>query len=274
MIASNKDRGVNKKIVNIFKEYLSNPSQEIYSDIKNGIDKLEESELVKLLVGIVSKDVVNLYSDKINKVGDSFFARYFSLTTVDLPNATTIGGNAFQNCTNLTTVDLPSVESIGASTFYDCTNLTTVNLPSAESISGSTFHNCTNLTSIDLPNATSIAYNAFYGCKSLTSIDLPSAESIGDRAFRDCINLTTVDLPNVTTIGEYAFYGCKSLTSIILSNDNKVSLNNYVFDDTLIASGTGYIYVPDDLVDEYKVASNWSTYSNQIKPLSELPTEE
>ena len=40
-----------------------------------------------------------------------------------------------------------------------------------------------------------------------------------------------------------------------------------------IASGTGYIYVPDDLVDQYKVATNWATYASQIKGLSEIPAE-
>jgi hypothetical protein len=36
-----------------------------------------------------------------------------------------------------------------------------------------------------------------------------------------------------------------------------------------IANGNGYIYVPDDLVDDYKAATNWNAYANQIKPLSE-----
>ena len=42
--------------------------------------------------------------------------------------------------------------------------------------------------------------------------------------------------------------------------------------DTIIR-GTGYIYVQDNLVEQYKSATNWSTYADQIKPLSELPQE-
>ena len=42
-----------------------------------------------------------------------------------------------------------------------------------------------------------------------------------------------------------------------------------IFGGSKIASGTGYIYVPDDLVEDYKAATNWSTYAAQIKPLSE-----
>ncbi len=33
----------------------------------------------------------------------------------------------------------------------------------------------------------------------------------------------------------------------------------------------GYIYVPDELVDAYKTATNWSVFANAIKGLSELP---
>lgn len=45
------------------------------------------------------------------------------------------------------------------------------------------------------------------------------------------------------------------------------------FSNSAIASGTGYIYVPDALVEDYKVATNWSTYAAQIKPLSEYVEE-
>ena len=36
-----------------------------------------------------------------------------------------------------------------------------------------------------------------------------------------------------------------------------------------IASGTGYIYVPDNLVDSYKADSNWAALSAKIKGISE-----
>ena len=31
------------------------------------------------------------------------------------------------------------------------------------------------------------------------------------------------------------------------------------------------IYVPDALVNDYKAATNWSTYADRIKGISELP---
>ena len=36
---------------------------------------------------------------------------------------------------------------------------------------------------------------------------------------------------------------------------------------TPIEDGTGYIYVPSNLVDSYKSANGWSTYANQIRAI-------
>ena len=47
--------------------------------------------------------------------------------------------------------------------------------------------------------------------------------------------------------------------------------NTNTFNSTPIASGTGYIYVPAALVDNYKAATNWSTYANQIRAIEDYP---
>ena len=135
------------------------------------------------------------------------------------------------------------------------------------------FSGCNNLTTVNLPECTSIRSSAFQSCTSLTTIDLPKCTSIGSNAFFSCNNLTTVNLPECTSIGSNAFFSCNNLTTIILSNNQVVTLNGTsAFINSPIANGTGYIYVPDNLVDSYKTATNWSTYANQIKPISELPS--
>ena len=158
--------------------------------------------------------------------------------------------------------------------FIECTSLTTIDLPKCATINRHTFRGCTNLTTIDLPECTSIGSSAFYSCKSLTTIDLPKCTSIGGNTFYNCKSLTTVNLPECTSIGDFAFDGCTNLTTIILSNNQVVTLGNInVFYSSSIANSTGYIYVPDNLVDSYKTATNWSSYANQIKPISELSDE-
>ena len=165
---------------------------------------------------------------------------------------TTIKNRLFSNCTSLTTINLPECTTLGYQAFMNCTNLTTVNLPECTRIKEDTFINCTNLVTVDLPKCTTIESNAFANCTSLTTIDLPECTSIGNTAFAGCTNLTT----------------------IILSNNQVVTLGNInAFNNSPIVYGTGYVYVPDNLVNSYKTATNWSTYANQIKPLSELPSE-
>ena len=156
--------------------------------------------------------------------------------------------------------------------FRECASLTTVDLPKCATINSHTFQGCTSLTTVDLPECTSINRYAFWDCTHLTTANLPKCTSIGDEAFGGCTNLTTIDLPECSSIGHAAFSGCTSLTTMILSNNQVVTLDGYAFYNTPITNGTGYIYVPDNLVDSYKTATNWSTYANQIKPISELPS--
>lgn len=75
----------------------------------------------------------------------------------------------------------------------------------------------------------------------------------------------------VTSIGATAFRECGVLSSVVLNCETVPSLGNTnAFYLTPIASGTGIIYVLDTLVDAYKSATNWSSFSEQIKGISEL----
>jgi hypothetical protein len=75
----------------------------------------------------------------------------------------------------------------------------------------------------------------------------------------------------LTTIGSGVFGSCSKLAKLILRSNTLCALSSAgAFTSTPIAKGTGFIYVPDDLVDTYKGATNWSTYANQIKGISEL----
>ena len=152
------------------------------------------------------------------------------------------------------------------------TLLTTASLPLATSLGTYAFYGCTKLTTASLPLATSISNNAFQNCSALTTVSLPAATSISNNAFQNCSALTTASLPLATSIGTYAFSGCTKLTSLTLSKNQVATLSaTNAFLSTPIASGTGYIYVPDSLVAQYKTATNWATYANQILPISQKP---
>lgn len=131
-----------------------------------------------------------------------------------------------------------------------------------------------SLTSVSLPAATLIGIYAFSNCGDLKSADLPAATSIGDSAFQES-GLTAIDLPAVTSIDQYGFYHCSNLASVKIGSKNPnvcILSNSNAFSGTPVKKGTGFLYVPDALIDSYKTATNWSVYANQIKPLSEEPT--
>ena len=237
----------------------------------------------QLLIDILAGTCETLTGDAITSIADYVFYKKQSLKTIDLPNCVSVGNNAFYGCGALTAVDLPMVTSIGDYAFCICTALTNVNLPVAISIGKSMFYGCTALTTVDLPMATSIGDFAFRDCTALTNVNLPVATSIARNAFQSCIALTSINLPMVTSIGNYTFLRCFSLTALVLSGTNVCTLaNENAFGNCYHILGTtdstynptgekdGYIYVPDDLVDSYKSATNWTTYASQIKPLSEF----
>lgn len=136
-------------------------------------------------------------------------------------------------------------------------------------------YNYTDLTSIYLPAATSIGDYAFYECRKLTgTVNLPAATTIGKYAFGNCNRIECVDLSGSAkpTINTYAFQNCAKLNALIIRSDTMASLSNTnALTGTLIDRSLGGIYVPDDLVDTYKAATNWAKYASNIYPISAYP---
>ena len=134
------------------------------------------------------------------------------------------------------------------------------------------FRNYESLAVADFPNVTSTGANIFYACYGLRTVNLPSLISISSNMFAYSSLLNTLDFPSVESIDTGAFSSCSRLVTLVLRKADAVcTLKNVnAFTNTPFAKGTGYIYVPDDLVEQYKAATNWSTFASQIKPISEL----
>ena len=134
------------------------------------------------------------------------------------------------------------------------------------------FRNYDSLAVVDFPNVTSTGVNIFYACYALHTVNLPSLISISSNMFAYSSLLNRLDFPSVESISGGAFSGCSRLVTLILRKaDTVCTLENVsALSGTSIAKGTGFVYVPDDLVEQYKAATNWSTYASQIKPISEL----
>lgn len=171
----------------------------------------------------------------------------------------------------ITSYSNDTLTSVGSYAFHSCTRLTTVSLPNATTLGTSSFNACSSLVSIELPKVTSITTQSFYGCDALETLNLPSVKTTGTQGVRHCDKLTRVEFGAVTNIGALTFDSCPLLETLIVRTPSVCTLGNIsALNGTKIAGGTGYVYVPDNLVNSYKTATNWSTYASQIKPISEL----
>ena len=122
------------------------------------------------------------------------------------------------------------------------------------------------ITSFEIPEGVEvIGYGAFYRCIDLTSVTIPnSVKSLDYYAFHSCMGLTSITIPgSVKSIGNSAFSGCSRLTEIDFSTHTTVPtlISTNAFSNT---SASLVIKVPSALVDEWKAATNWSTYADKI----------
>lgn len=141
------------------------------------------------------------------------------------------------------------------------------------------FSNLSKLVSINgftkIPdNVINIGSYAFYNCQSITFNTLPpNIITIGQRAFQNCISIPYMDLSNCTLLynssnpfNANVFEGCINLTYIKLPNIGIVIPATNI---NSLPSQT-IIYVPDNLVDSYKAATNWNSIESRIKGYSEM----
>ena len=123
----------------------------------------------------------------------------------------------------------------------------------------------------DFPNVTELGSYAFTGASDLVTVNMPSLTSVVKNGFESCSSLTTLDFPKVTSIQASAFASCSKLTVLILRANRVVSLANVNALSTALKTGGGYTYVPATLVDDYKAATNWSSYPDKIRAIEDYP---
>lgn len=183
---------------------------------------------------------------------------------------TTVGVCAFLGCQALTAIDLPNVTQVNRNAFESCIRLSTINLPKVTALDRGVFTNSA-IQQANFPLVTTIGNNCFYAAKHLISANLPLITSLPIDSFR-LSTIQTADFAAITNINRTAFTDCTSLETLIIRTPSicVISDISIALRGSKIAAGTGYIYVPDNLVDSYKAATNWVALANQIKPISAL----
>jgi hypothetical protein len=223
-----------------------------------------------------SMNVISL-NKEVQLDGVSIFSGCRSLKHINassLSSGATIGGSQFLNCNSLKYISIsaPSPVSVESIAFQDCNCLKSFGSYTIN-VSASTFVRCYNLdANIVLDTNTTIIHNQlFTNCTSLESVTmLGNVTSVEFAAFDGGSRLTEMEFPaSLTSIAGSAFINCTAILEYTFNSTTPPTLANTNAFTGINAACK--IYVPDANVNDYKTATNWSTYANYIYPLSTKP---
>ena len=234
---------------------------------------------------IIERTFSGIYTNnEITKIGDYAFAGLENnITGINAPNVESVGEYAFRGCGNIQSINMPKVKTIGINAFGYSVYTT---MPKC--VTNNTFpllESCYNGTEVFgymfdgellyLPNIKERLMMVDLKADAPKYINLPEFvdQYTGRRRmFGDNKVIQKVWLPKVADIQYKDFNGCTALVALILAKTTLVPLTNVnAFENSTVATGTGYIYVPSALVSEYKTATNWVTYASQIRAIEDYP---
>ena len=182
-------------------------------------------------------------------------------------NVTKIEYGCFTTCENLAEVNIQNgVQTIGSGAFNKCINLKNISIPDSVTSIDNPFGECHLLEYATIGNGiTRFNTYTFYQCSSLKKVIVGTGvQEIDSNAFYACYALSEVYFHgNVTSITCPAFYYC-NLNVIDFSNNTVVPT---ISSSSLLSNNyhSNYnIIVPDNLYDEWKIATNWSSLSSKI----------
>lgn len=160
------------------------------------------------------------------------------------------------------------------------------------------FYNCTDITDvtdyISYNDTENILYTQFmfYNCNNLTSIpriDTSKTTNMKGMFFNNYklkkIDITHYNISNESGGGSWC-ESCHSLKAIIIRSFGvNYNLSAFAFDNCYHLEGVsnatynptgakdGFIYVPRNMCDTLKSATNWSSYADQIRALEDYTVD-
>jgi len=160
------------------------------------------------------------------------------------------------------------ITEIQARVFYGNSVVEEINMPHQITRVGIfAFRECRNLKKITLSNKIEeLGDSCFWNCESLAEIHLPtSLKEIEPYAFWNTA-IVEIDIPaSVTRIGLGAFNKCSKLEDVYIRSDQVVNTSfTSVYQAFSNCPNLKNIYVPANLVEEYKTHELWSRYADKF----------
>ena len=177
---------------------------------------------------------------------------------------TKVGPYAFHGLT-LNLLSLPNVTEVAECAFITMV-ADEVDIPSLTSIEISTWMiRAATIGVVKLPSVTAIGGESLWDTREVGRIVFNSLETIGV-SLKNGNNIKIYDFHALTSLRSLPHHG--SQYSIIIRTPTVCTLQ-----DAPISQVLSYVslYVPRDLVDSYKVATNWSSIADKIFAIEDYP---
>ena len=203
-------------------------------------------------------------------IGSHAFAGCHSLTHLVIPaNVTEVKYRAFAEVPNVSyegtnlganyarclegVVDGPMVyENAGRERLNACSAIATGRIKVAETV-------------------TDVKESAFIGCFDITAVELPDNVSfIGKNAFTECDSLRTLIIGSGLTETDMYAFDSKNIRTVVCKAMTPPDLGMNSFYS--VQKNKAVLYVPDESVELYGSASQWSDFGS-IRPLSQWKDE-
>ena len=245
-----------------------------------------------------NQDLATINFPNVVELGDRAFSGCAKLENIYLPKLKKIGSYGLHSTRiNANNSVFETIEEmIGTNQFYAITTKGEITMPNITNVPDACFASCSGITKFTGHNVTNLGRQSFHSTSSIVTIDCPNVETLGNQVFQSSgiqyISLNKVkevgtQMFNSATrleiaefdslekiIGGMCFYNCRELKALILRNSSVVTLSPVnAFDNSGVKLGTGFVYVHDSKVEEYKAATNWSAIADRIKGVSEIPQD-
>ncbi len=101
--------------------------------------------------------------------------------------------------------------------------------------------------------------------KNLRIVKLPRGSANGTNCLYNCTSLEILEIER--EVGHGSLKDCSALKALVIVGASRTNLwTTNSFENTGISAGTGFVYVPQNLVESYKAHTNWALFASQIFP--------